>query len=171
MITQTELKEIIHYAPCTGTFTWLVSRGNRCRGSEAGTRRKDPTCYNLYYRVIRYDGKNYRAHRLAWLYMLGHWPNKTDHEDGNGLNNRWSNLRDGTTQLNNKNKAMQSNNTSGCPGVCFHKRTGKWQAQIGGCGRKNYKYLGLFINKDDAVRARRDAERAAGFHPNHGRLK
>ncbi len=53
----------------------------------------------------------------------------TDHRNGNGLDNRRSNLRIATLSQNNMNARLRSNNTSGFKGVFFRPR-GKWQAMI-----------------------------------------
>ena len=74
-----------------------------------------------------------------------------DHIDGNGLNNRRSNLRQATPRENSQNQRAPISNTSGQKGVCWNKRRGKWQAQI----RVDRKlvYLGLFARKEDAAAA------------------
>jgi hypothetical protein len=73
MLTVTRLREVLHYDPITGIFTWLVSLSNhvgKVAGSLDGTGRVR----------IRVDGREYGAHRLAWLYMTGNWPvNEIDH--------------------------------------------------------------------------------------------
>lgn len=62
------------------------------------------------------------------------------------------------TNLNRiKNKRMQKNNTSGVTGVSFHSGMGQWYARISFKG-KTYS-LGYFDELDDAVKARRDAEK------------
>lgn len=67
---------------------------------------------------------------------------KTDHRDGDGLNNLESNLRDSTHSQNIANHKKNSNNTSGYKGVIWDKRAKKWVAQI----KVNYKrkWLGTF---------------------------
>ena len=50
----------------------------------------------------------------------------------------------------------RANNSSGCTGVSFDKRSGKWQAYIN--FRKKRHRLGLFRTKEEAVRARKEAE-------------
>ncbi len=62
------------------------------------------------------------------------------------------------TNLNRiKNKRMQKNNTSGVTGVSFHLGMGQWYARISFKG-KTYS-LGYFDELDDAVKARKDAEK------------
>jgi hypothetical protein len=89
-----------------------------------------------------------------------------DHEDGNGLNNRWENLRDVTRLENMRNRRKYKNNTSGVVGVVWNKARGKWQVQIKVKG--TLIFLGYFVNKDDAIKARKKADIKYGFHKNHG---
>jgi hypothetical protein len=65
-----------------------------------------------------------------------------DHIDGDGLNNRRSNLRLCDGSANQQNRVYLTTNTSGYRGVTFHRVTGKWQAQIK-CRGENH-YLGLY---------------------------
>jgi len=44
------------------------------------------------YRNIKMDRKNYRAHRLIWLYMNGDYPSTVGHINGDALDNRIENL-------------------------------------------------------------------------------
>ena len=67
---------------------------------------------------------------------------ETDHQDGDGLNNRRANLRPATTAQNQHNGRLRLDNTSGAKGVVFHKRSEKWMATLRTNGKK--KYLGLF---------------------------
>ena len=70
---------------------------------------------------------------------------------------------------NSMNAARPSHNTSGHIGVSFEKRRKRWEAHIGvpGTGRK--KRLGYFDEIEEAVAARKAAERQFGYHKNHGR--
>ena len=56
---------------------------------------------------------------------------------------------------------------SGVNGVYWHKKNQKWVARLKTNGI--WIYLGSHLNLDEAVAARRRAEAAYGFHPNHGR--
>ncbi len=64
-----------------------------------------------------------------------------------------------------KQGRIKTNNTSGITGVYWHKGANKWMAFI----KINYKqiYLGTFTEFDEAVCARKLAEKEYGFHENH----
>lgn len=123
-----ELRRLLNYDPKTGIFRWRVSRGPRAKvGAIAGCVSGEE------YTRIRLNGKLYRGHRLAWLYMTGEWPPvEIDHVDCNKSNSRFTNLRKATILEQRGNKKRQSNNTSGAKGVCWHKAAGKWFVQLGG---------------------------------------
>jgi len=56
---------------------------------------------------------------------------KVDHRDGDGLNNRRSNLRKSTNAENIRNQAPhRDKKTSKLKGVCFYPKTGRYRAQI-----------------------------------------
>lgn len=150
MLTQPRLKELLSYHPETGVFTWIARTRNTKIGDVAG-------CLSIYgYRCIQIGGKQYRAHRLAWLYMVGDWPtNQIDHRNGIRDDNRWHNLREATNAENGQNIAMYSTNTSGFMGVSWDHKRQKWQALLMTNG--HHKHLGRFDTPEDA----RDAYLAA----------
>lgn len=90
-----------------------------------------------------------------------------DHRDGDGLNNRRSNIRLATIAQNQHNRGPATRNTSGCKGVTWDKQGKKWQAQIE-VNRKNI-YLGRFLDKLDAAKAY--AAAAAKFHGEFARTE
>ena len=164
-LTRDRLQSLLSYNPETGEFTGLVRRG-RCQAGEIAGYPNRVGNGKVYIK-IKIDGKNYRAHRLAWLYSYGAWPeNQLDHIDQNSTNNRLSNLRDVTNAENNKNRKRQNTNSSGFMGVSFRNDTQKWRAGIVVNGKQIH--LGHFELKDDAIVARKNAEVEYGFHPNHG---
>lgn len=80
-----------------------------------------------------------------------------DHENRNPFDNRKSNFRLATAQENARNRGLQKNNTSGFVGVCWDKESCKWLSYIKLNGKQIK--LGRFINKEDAVRVRLNAEK------------
>jgi len=90
-----------------------------------------------------------------------------DHRDRNPLNNLRSNLRSATREENMRNKSIQSNNSSGYPGVSFHKRDNKWYGRIIISGKE--KYLGCYLTFEEAKEARIAAEKEyfGEFRPIH----
>lgn len=79
-----------------------------------------------------------------------------DHINHNTLDNRRENLRVVSSSCNSMNRRLRTDNSSGVTGVRWHKATGKWQADIMAFGTNIY--LGLFVDKDDAIKARKEAE-------------
>ena len=69
----------------------------------------------------------------------------TDHFDRNGLNNRIYNIRLCTNSQNQANSKNQTNNTSGCKGVSWHKHRKKWISRIRFNGI--LKHIGYYNNK------------------------
>ena len=80
-----------------------------------------------------------------------------DHKNHITIDNRKSNLRIVTNSQNQMNRGKTQANTSGVKGVFWHKNKHKWQANI----QINNKllYLGIFNDKNDAIQARKEAER------------
>lgn len=108
------------------------------------------------------------AHRVVFALVFGYWPfGEVDHINGNKSDNRPGNLRDVVHADNLKNMKLRDGNTTGVLGVYKNRVGDKWIASIWD-GSSNI-HLGTFDLKDDAIAARRAAERKYGFHRNHGR--
>ena len=150
MITQSRLKEVLHYNRYTGIFTNAMSGHGRRKDDAVGSFDRDG------YVIIRIDEKRYRAHRLAWLYETGNWPkDQIDHIDQIKNNNRIDNLREATNSENQCNSSKQSNNSSRYKGVQWHKINKNWYARI--TVNKKTTQLGSFNTKEDAAAAYKEA--------------
>ena len=105
---------------------------------------------NNGYREIGIKNIRYLAHRLAWLYVHGEWPqHQIDHIDGDKLNNLIANLRLATNSQNGANRGAPADNTSGYKGVSRAKQ--RWRAVISVKGR--YRHLGTFGTAEEAYAA------------------
>ena len=165
-LTQAKLKEFLHYDPETGIFTWKVRSSIRVRvraGDIAGCKHKLST--GKTYIKISLEGREYYAHSLAWLYMAGHFPPMIGHANGDGTDNRFCNLYEGSRAETQKNMRLFSNNSSGISGVRWHPKRGRWHSYIGG------QFLLLTPDFFEACCARKSAELRLGFHVNHGSVR
>lgn len=138
------VRMMFNYDPETGLFTRLTSPApNAPAGAVAGRRN------TFGYVQICINGRRYVAHRLAWLYMTGAWPDEEiDHINRDPSDNRWRNLRAATRGQNRVNAGHRRKHD--LPrGV---SRVGnRYQAQI----RKHGKFchIGMFGTPEDAHRA------------------
>ena len=148
LLTQKRLCEVLEYSPETGIFVWKVSLARRIKtGDIAGSP------HLLGYVSIKIDNKAYLAHRLAFLYMRGYFPeNDVDHLDGIKNNNRWNNLRHASRSCNFQNRKLQTNSTSGFIGVRWHKRHKKWYSRI--CIYRKTIHIGCYNTPEEAALAR-----------------
>jgi hypothetical protein len=127
-------------------FKWLAKKKWRAI-------RPTPTGIERWY-AVRTEGS-----RGQTLYMhkaivarMGLPPQKLcDHRDGDGLNNRRSNLRPCSPAQNVQNKRKQTGLSSRFKGVYWHKRDQKWMARLGHNGTT--RFLGYFENEKDAAKA------------------
>jgi hypothetical protein len=149
MLTAETLRDALDYDRESGLFLWKkFKNGNQSVGWFPGSKN------SAGYPRINFGGKSYLAHRLAWLFVTGGWPEAViDHIDGNPSNNRWANLRPATRAQNCMNSRPQGRSASGLKGVSLHSKSGKWVAHINGS------YLGTFLTKDEARAVRVAAER------------
>lgn len=152
-LTAEQLRARLDYDPSTGAFVW---RDGAKRGVRAGTLKAEG------YRFIWIGGKQRLAHRLAWLYAYGEWPQKIiDHRNREKDDNRIVNLRQAGDSENQYNRGAPRNNTSGVKGVCWNEKHQRWQASITVNGRR--RCLGAAFPTRDAA-ANAYAKAAAEFH-------
>ena len=134
------------YTPDDGKVWWVKHpRRSTSNGTEAGNFRMDG------YRKLKFCGKQYLIHRVAWLLHHGYWPTgDIDHIDGNPSNNKLENLRDVPHNINLQNrKSATIKNKTGFLGVV--KRKNKYAAHIHKSGKQIY--LGLFLTAELAHQA------------------
>jgi hypothetical protein len=154
MITAERARELLTYDVTTGCVAWKVARGKVRPGRRAGNNRRDG------YHVLRVDGRNVLAHRIAWLIVHGVWPSgDLDHINGDPSDNRLANLRDVSHSVNLQNRRVpQASATSGRLGVTWDKRNKRWQAAIRVGGKT--RHIGRFDDIDVAAEAYLAAKRA-----------
>lgn len=142
MVDLEKLRKTFTYSG--GSLYHAVGGSGKRKGVRAGTTDKDG------YRVIRFNGKRYKEHRLIWFYHYGEWPKQyLDHINMITDDNRIENLREATREQNAYNQ-KPIGGSSNHKGVSLHK-CGKWQASctIGG----KQKYLGLYLTETEAATA------------------
>ncbi len=153
-LTAQRLRELLHYNAETGVLKWKVRPQITSKvevGDTAG--RLDSKGYLR----IGIGRRQYRAHRLIWLYVTGEWPpHEIDHKDRNRTNNAWLNLRPATSGQNKQNATLRKDNVSGVRGVYFEARRQVWCAQITVNGTR--RGLGAFPTRELAQGARLNAE-------------
>lgn len=121
MITQDELKTLVHYDPYTGLMTWRVARKGVVKGATVGRLQRQG--YRQVYMGGKDLGRSYYVQDLAVLYMTGNWPvYDVDHKNTIKDDNRWINLREATRSENKANAPVQANNKLGLKGVSWSER-------------------------------------------------
>ncbi len=146
MNIEQQMFERLKYTPEDGKVWWVKHpRRSTANGTEAGNMMQNG------YRKLKFCGKQYLTHRVAWLLHYGSWPiGDIDHIDGNPSNNRLDNLRDVSHSINLQNrKSATRKNKTGFLGVV--KRKNKYAAHITINGKQVY--LGLFETAEFAHQA------------------
>ncbi|MDP8268226.1 MAG: HNH endonuclease signature motif containing protein [Candidatus Tenebribacter davisii] len=116
-LTYAELHRQLSYNSFTGLFRWKVVRP-KSRSKIGGILKYTQFSYVR----IKINGKSYQAHRLAWLYVHGKWPEgDIDHKDQVRYHNWIDNLRETNTKYNGRNRGNPKNNISGVKGVYWNK--------------------------------------------------
>jgi hypothetical protein len=151
--TPDELRAVMAYNPDTGVLTWIARTAARIAiGDSAGT------VNGSGYLQFQFKGRQYQAHRVAWLLKTGEWPSKEiDHANGIRTDNRWCNLRQATDAQNVRNSGARSTNKLGIKGVRYHPKDKRFHARITHEGIRIY--LGAFATPDEASEAYKAAAR------------
>jgi hypothetical protein len=156
-LTAERLRELLHYDPNTGVFTWAQQLSPiRPVGSVAGS------TSSFSYIEICIHGRRYYAHRLAFLWVLSEWPqHQVDHIDGDRANNKWNNLRDITNAENKQNRRSATKGSfTGLLGVSRCRDKFKAEINVPMVGRK---HIGVFSTPEEAHAAYVEAKRR--LHP------
>lgn len=134
-------------------YTWMVNSDNN--GYQWVRAHNIPKDYNLH----NFTSKTIAMSRLIMLNGREDCNDLSiniDHINNNPCDNRKCNLRLATRSTNEMNKRIRINNASGVTGVTWGKCINKWIAQIT-VNSKTF-YLGSFVSKEDAIKARKEAE-------------
>lgn len=152
-LTYQELHQHLYYDSGTGIFTRIIANSQSINvGDIAGHKN------SLGYIIIKINGIAYKAHRLAWLYVYGYFPEgDIDHRDRIKNHNWILNLREASRSCNVKNSDVRADNVSGVTGVNFVKNGNKWTSHVS----INRKKVHLGYRKDfiDSVIDRWEAEK------------
>ena len=148
MITQELVRELFSYE--LGKLYWRISPvGHVKPGTRAGCQEKG------HYWKIGINGREYREHRLIFLFFHGYMPKYIDHisdelTDEGIKDNHICNLRQ-VAKGANLQKSPRRRGRSKYRGVIWFKRDSNWQA---GARFKDHQYhLGYFDNEEDAAKA------------------
>jgi len=97
-------------------------------------------------RAVLLDYQHYLVHRVIWRMMTGEDPGdlEIDHENSDGVDNRWRNLRRATHSQNGAGRKVHRDNELGVKGVA--RRGNKFEAQIWFEGRN------IHLGKYDRVK-------------------
>lgn len=178
-ITCEIVRELLHYSPVDGVFSWRKRErrwfktdraystwNSRYAGKRAGYVWK---CHKSDYqlRQIKLFGKHHSEHRLAWLYMTGEIPDQEiDHKNRDATDNKWNNLKDSGHAQNCRNRSMRKDNSSGITGVSYRADRKKWRAHCCVNGKRHH--LGTFSEIDEAAMEVLEFRSANGFTKGHG---
>lgn len=125
MITQELIFQCFEYRD--GLLYWKgVTHPNKMRlvNKPAGS------IHKTGYRHITWMGKVHKAHRLIFMLHHGYLPPEVDHINSNRQDNRIENLRAANRSENQCNRGALASNTSGYPGVSWHKKSKAWCVRV-----------------------------------------
>tara|TARA_R110000822_G_C15114165_1_gene473280 strand:- start:43 stop:543 length:501 start_codon:yes stop_codon:yes gene_type:complete len=148
MLTQEILREYFKYEPQTGHFFWNKQTAKNNRNLIDPISCRDKYGYVVVGSVLSGKFKNYRVHRLIWVYVHGQITHEIDHINGIRDDNRLCNLREVTHQQNMMNR-VRNKSKNQLRGIYKAKgKTPSWAAEITHQGVKHY--LGVFKTPEEA---------------------
>ena len=131
-----KLRRDFRYDMVSGDFVRIARRSGPNQASDRGS------VNDGGYLRIRFCGRKYYVHVLAWAHHHGEFPkHSVDHADGNPMNNSIGNLRLATHQQNCCNRGARKDNATGIKGVCWDKRLKRYRVQVRHDGRRVYQAL------------------------------
>jgi hypothetical protein len=158
-LTPARLREVLDYNGETGDFTWKTQSGSAAAGSPAG-------CIvgvgdGRRYRQISIDGQKHYLQTVAVAWMTGAWPEKmVGFCNDDTLDTRYENLQLlSPIQHQTEGRGLQSNNTSGYPGVS--RQGEKWAAKMRLHGKRVW--LGQYDTPEQASAAYEGAAKLRSF--------
>ena len=157
------IKSTTRYNPEDGTFERLYLRSNQWQKLKSKPRNDGYICIGY---IFDNKYKWFMSHRVAYLLMTGELDFiGIDHINGNGADNRWSNLRTATPAQNMGNRREI--------GVCWRNEIKAWRVRLSINGKR--KHFGYYKDKEEAIAAYRKAhaEQHKEFSPwfkDYGRL-
>jgi len=162
---QDRLKELFGYFPENGDLVRKIDKHyNAKKGDVVGTVGANR------YKVVNIDGKLQLVHRVIMTMVHGDITgHHIDHINGDRSDNRIANLRLVTQLENNRNSSLPAHNTSGALGVHWCKSSNKWRVTIS--VQNKPRHFGRYTDKEQAIKAAKDARKALGFHENHGKQR
>ena len=147
-------KNLEHWASIDGYLNYQVSWWGRVLNTKTGRILKNTFGSHGYLHVSLSKNGKVKTHCIHVMVAQAWVSNPeekrcVDHIDGDKANNHFENLRFATHSENNRNKSKRANTTSRDYGVCFHKKTDKWNAQIQIDGKRQN--LGFFTDEKQAA--------------------
>ena len=180
-LTAQLIRSLLDYAPETGMLTWkprppeMFPSGDRWHTSEQmahiwnakNAGKEACACVDGGYKQGGLFYNKLKAHRAAWAIMTGEMPKgQIDHINGDGTDNRWTNLRLVDSTGNARNQKRHKTNKSGHTGVWWDAKRRKWTVTIYIDSKPNR--FGRYDSLEEAAAYAREQRLALGYHPNHG---
>jgi hypothetical protein len=89
------------------------------------------------YARIKFDKREFKLHRIIFLYHHGYLPDIIDHINGDRYDNRIENLREANTYQNRQNSRIYSTSKSGVKNVYWNSSMNKWRVSMHINGEKH----------------------------------